>query len=530
MSQRFGGRKLSWWRVGVLVIIAAALVVGGVSAWGTWRDRQQAAGFKPWVGGYVDATATPSYPFEENADGDTSNMVLSFVVADRADACTPSWGGAYTLDAAESSLDLDRRLVRYRSLGGHAMVSFGGQANRELSLACTDASKLLDGYRAVVERYALAAIDMDIEGELLDDADALTRQATAVASLQKQSAARNELQVWLTLPVATTGLTEQGLDALRHYLDAGVKLAGVNTMTMDYNTDESASMSSRAESSLTAVQRQLRSEYAAHGTSLGDATAWAMVAATPMIGQNDVRGETFTLEDAAALSHFANTKGMSRLSFWSANRDKACDPNWPDPRQVSDSCSGVKQEAGDFLNALSTDRGGVIAQAPGGSPSPEATSDGDSRHSDGGDVVDDPASSPYPVWAPDASYPVGAKVVWKRNVYEAKWWTDSAQPDAPSTDGTPSPWRLIGPVLHGEKPIARPSLPPGTYKTWNPSTSYRRGDRVMMDGQGYEAKWWTRSESPEAALVSPQSSPWQLLTDAQVEQELTRLKKGSDGQ
>ena len=50
--------------------------------------------------------------------GQLDDVVLGFVVADPDDACTPSWGGAYTLDEAATGLDLDRRIARYRERGG----------------------------------------------------------------------------------------------------------------------------------------------------------------------------------------------------------------------------------------------------------------------------------------------------------------------------------------------------------------------------------------------------------------------------
>ena len=46
--------------------------------------------------------------------------------------------------------------------------------------------------------------------------------------------------------------------------------------------------------------------------------------ATPMIGQNDVPGETFSLSDAHALVSFAHRMHLARVSMWSANRDTQC--------------------------------------------------------------------------------------------------------------------------------------------------------------------------------------------------------------
>ncbi|MBL3699030.1 chitinase [Leucobacter luti] len=511
MSKWFPGRRLSWFRLTTLLVVVAALVVGAVFAWGSWQDQQEASERQPWSDGYVDVTATPSFAFESPGSTGPKNVVLAFVVGAPGDACAPTWGGAYGLDEAEATLDLDRRLARLRNLGGSAMVSFGGQANSDLALKCTDQAKLVAGYQSVVDRYELGSIDMDLEGELLANHDAVVRQAEAIAEVQQST--EDGLDVWLTLPVAPDGLTADGLHVLRSYQAAGVVVAGVNAMTMNYNSGDDVKLIDRVRSSLSALQMQLRAVAQEGGAPIGDATAWSRVSATPMIGQNDVRSEVFSLDDARALAEFANDRGMVRVSMWSLNRDRSCDANWPDPKQVSDSCSGVDQGDTRFAALLGAGRTGEISQV----------AEVDPLEPDAGPVVDDPETSPYPVWNPEAAYPAETKVVWRRNVYEAKWWTQNEQPDETLESGA-QPWRLLGPVLPGEKPFERPQLPAGSYPDWVKETEYRQGDRVLFDGLGYEARWWTQGESPDAALVLPQNSPWRLLTDSEVAEVLSRVE------
>lgn len=409
--------------------------------------------------------------------------------------------------------------MRFRELGGAVMISFGGQANSDLSLTCNDDAELEAAYETVIQRYEVAAIDMDVEGELLRDPDALERQAAAVAAIQKERANRDGLDVWLTLPVTPTGLDEFGVQAVRIYLNAGVRLSGVNAMTMDFNTDADIPMIDRVKSSLEGLHGQLRSIFGESGEAPGNATTWSMIAATPMIGQNDVRSEVFTLRDARLLNAFANDHGMSRISYWSANRDRECDANWADPTRVSDSCSGVWQGGQTFADALGLDREGDMSQRVEEEPLPREAE---------GPIEDDPETSPYPIWNKAAAYPAATKIVWKRNVYEAKWWTQGEQPDAPLYGGAVTPWRLIGPVLDGETPVVRPKVPEGTYPGWDPKKIYQKGTRVMMDGEAYEAKWWSQAESPDASLALPQESPWRILSDVEVREILGEPEPGSD--
>ena len=81
----------------------------------------------------------------------------------------------------------------------------------------------------------------------------------------------------------------------------------------------------------TALHAQVCATFTAAGQTLDDAGAWARVGITPMIGQNDVASEQFTLADAAAVNHFARAHGVGQLSMWSLNRDSTCGPPCPRP-------------------------------------------------------------------------------------------------------------------------------------------------------------------------------------------------------
>jgi chitinase len=504
------GRRLSWPRLALLVGAIAAIVFVALSGWRVFQDSQAAARADQRFSAYVDATVTPLLEFEEPPSRAAGSVVLSFVVA-RTDApCEPAWGAAYSLDDAAKDLDLDRRIARLRQNDGSAIVSFGGAANAELATVCDDPAQLLSAYRAVVDRYDLHAIDLDIEGTALADTAANTRRAVAMKQLQDERTGDDELSVWLTLPVSPAGLSAEGEAAV----------TSINVMTMDYGASraEGQSMIDATTDSLEATHDQLQSLYSASGHALGPATVWKRMGATPMIGQNDVAGEIFTLADARALSDFAIDKGLARLSMWSLNRDRTCGANYPDLTTVSNSCSGVDQGDKTFASVLG--RRLHDASEATTTPTPTATADdtGDARDRSADDMTDDPAASPYPVWAEDGTYVEGTRIVWHRNAYVAKWWTLGDVPDDPVVDVASSPWRLIGPVLPGEKPIVQPTVPAGTYPQWAPKTVYLRGQRVLLDGLAFTAKWYTQGTSPDARSTQAEPSPWRQLTDAEIRQ------------
>jgi chitinase len=455
----------------------------------------------PWYAPYVDATVTPQYPFENLSSNPSNDVVLSFIVASRDHDCIPTWGTYFDLDGAARVLDLDRRITRLRQRGGDLIVSFGGAANDELAAYC-DADGLHAAYSAVIDRYDLTTIDIDLEGNELSDTAANRRRARVVKRLQADAkAARRRLAVWLTLPVAPSGLPAEAVRSIDAMLAAKVDLAGVNVMTMNYGAGRlpGRDMVDATADALDASWRQLEAAYRRAGLRLSPKAVWRKLGLTPMIGQNDDPNDRVTVADAKRLLELAKDRGVGRVSMWSLNRDTACGAQL-DLGIVSNLCSGVEQEPLAFTNVFDQLPGRSAAAAAAPPPAPVTT-----------EPRDDPATSPYPIWSESKVYEKGEKVTWHRNVYETKWWSQGDVPDEPVVNEWDTPWRYLGPVLPGDRPPPILKLPAGTYPEWAARLVYVRGERVQIAGLGYEAKWWTRGDRPDRDVAQPWESPWEPL-------------------
>lgn len=495
------GRRLSLWRVCVVVAVLGAIAyVGWVQARGV-IDRVRESPSRTYFAPYVDVTLTPSFAFEDAAVSPSKDVVLGFVVADPRHPCLPSWGTYYDLDGADQALDLERRIERLRERGGDAVVSFGGAANEELAVTCASEKALTASYAGVIERYALRTIDLDLEGAALADAPATRRRARAMRHLQTE-AQRNgrPLHIWLTLPVAPTGLTSEGLAQVRAMYAAGVHLAGVNLMTMNYAESRGAGMdmfeASRSAVDATATQLVRLSRRA--GRPLTRAQAYRHLGATPMIGQNDVERDVFSLKDAGSLVGYAERVSLGRVSMWSANRDYPCGTGSP---RLSNTCSGVPQEPLAFTWQL--------GRLDASMPARQSTQRGDAAER--AVSRDDPRTSPYPIWNADATYTKGDKVVWHGRVYVAKWWAQNDAPDAPVAHPWDSPWREIGPVMPADAAAARRPERTARPALWSDKEVYLRGDRVRWGRYLYEAKWWTQGDEPEPEPARALEVPWTLV-------------------
>lgn len=486
----------------------------GLKQWQT-EKAASVSSQDPWFAAYVDVTATPSYSFEQLGTTQHKNAVLSFIVSLKTDVCTPSWGGVYTIEQARDRLDLDRRIERLRQQGGNIAVSFGGLLNDELAVKCTDREKLKSAYKQVIDQYQLDTVDLDLELSGLTDTEASYRRAMVMAELQKEFRANGKnLAIWVTLPVTPQGLSEDGTNAVARLIETDVDIAGVNAMTMDYGQSRlGMNMFDASKSALNNTKRQLDILYQRANKHLTDSALWSKIGATPMIGQNDVPEEVFTLENAKSLNEFVISQGIGRMSMWSANRDIECGSNYVNTKVVSDSCSGIKQAKFDFSSTL-----GLGFEANLSDSAAVVTTYGDTPLKQ---QTDDPENSPYQIWSETGAYLQGTKVVWHRNVYQAKWWTQGDLPDDPVLQSWQTPWELIGPVLPGEKPIPQAKLPEGTYPNWEGEKVYEAGTRVLFEGTPFQAKWWTKGDSPGAAASNPTNSPWVPLNQDQINQILS---------
>lgn len=505
------GTRLSATRVSLALLLVAALVAAAVVGFQSWASARLAPDLEPWFAGYVDVTATPAYEFETPTGDSTQDVMLSFIVADTDDSCVPTWGTAYTLDEAAYELDLDRRIARLVQGGGSVAVSFGGLNNDELASVCTEHESLVGAYEEVLDRYNVTTIDLDIEGDDLRATAAGKRRAAALAEVQDaRRSAGDELAVWLTLPVATSGLTEDGTEVIAQMLDAGVDLAGVNVMTMNFGNslDDDETMGEASVRALKETHRQLGVLYRLAGMELRDATLWSKIGATPMAGQNDDEDEVFDLDDATLLNSFTLENGVGRISMWSLNRDISCGPNYTRLKQVSDACSGIEQGDLSFADVLAQGLDGRPALSAGVVTTQEPMSPEE--------LIDNPETSPYAIWSEHSSYLAGTKVVWHRNVYQAKWWTRGDLPDNPVLNAWETPWTLVGPVLPGERPVALPTLAYGVFDEWQGTAIYEKGGRVLFEGIAYEAKWWTQGDSPAAFSSDPDGSPWTPLSAEEI--------------
>ncbi|MET7574577.1 carbohydrate binding domain-containing protein [Streptomyces sp. NPDC005492] len=247
--------------------------------------------------------------------------------------CTQIWGD--TLPIGNDSYT-DPEIARAKSEGASVIVSSGGASGEPLAWTCSNQSSIDAGYQAIINDYGVTQLDFDIEGAAIADTAAAARQMQAMKDLK---ASNPNLQFSMTLPVLTSGLTDDGVNILKAAKNAGVKIDVVNIMAMDYYAGTGTEMGQGAVSAAKATLAQMQ--------SVDSGYTYANLGITPMIGKND-DGSTFTLADAQTVESFAAQNGVGRLAFWAITRDQACGGS----ANSLPTCSEISQNSLAFTDAF----------------------------------------------------------------------------------------------------------------------------------------------------------------------------------
>jgi hypothetical protein len=285
---------------------------------------------------YIMPRPTPDlargYLSELSAASGIHYFTLAFIIGNADGSCQATWGGRTPL-AQETTLR--PAIDELRAQDGDVLISFGGQAGKELALNCATPEALAAQYQAVIDKYNIKILDMDIEGTAIKDAESVDRRNAGLAAIQ---AANPGIRISYTLPVNPTGLAPTGVALLNSAMAHNVKVGVVNLMTMDYGG--SADPLRMGPNAITAVNGAT--------AQMLDNGIRARLGIIPMIGNNDVKPEVFTLADAKLVADWAQANPVvARMSMWSVSRDNGCAAG-----AGRGQCSEVPQQAYDFSRIL----------------------------------------------------------------------------------------------------------------------------------------------------------------------------------
>jgi hypothetical protein len=256
-------------------------------------------------------------------------FTMAFILSNGS--CNPQWDGQRPLTGG-----VDQGTVNaVRGAGGDVMPSFGGASGNKLEQSCGSASALAGAYQQVINAYRLRAIDIDIEGDAYNNG---TVQQRTVDALKIIRANNPGVSIIVTFPSNQSGPDSS---MINRAAASGLTVDTWSIMPFDFggNGQDMGQLTIRATDGLKNVVRN------AYGYS--DDVAYRHSGLSSMNGNTDV-GEVVTQNNFRTILSYAQQHHLSRLTFWSTNRDRPCTGG------SADSCSGVSQQNWEFTRILAS--------------------------------------------------------------------------------------------------------------------------------------------------------------------------------
>ncbi|MFF4055701.1 chitinase [Streptomyces sp. NPDC001668] len=295
--------------------------------------------FESWTGGSPAALAAAS---------GNKYLTLAFLQTAAPGSCTAYWNGQTDQPVSKAAFGHDIATIQAR--GGNVIPSFGGWSadttGTELADSCTDVDAIADVFKSLVTTYGITRIDLDVEGDSINNTAGIDRRNKAIAEVQRWAERTGRtVRFSYTLPTSTHGLEANGLAVLQNAVDNHARVDVVNLMTFDYYDGATHDMAADTETAATGLHGQLAALYPGKTS----ARLWSMIGIIEMPGIDDYGPEeTFTVENALAVEEWAEAKRINTLSFWALQRDNGGCPG----TGGSDSCSGIAQDTWAFSHAF----------------------------------------------------------------------------------------------------------------------------------------------------------------------------------
>ena len=238
------------------------------------------------------------------------------------------WGGYYSLSSANPDNAQYKGILKalndLRNKGGDFAISIGGQLGDAPWVVTQSKESLENFYNEIISTYSLKRMDLDIEESNQDESQNIIN-AKAIKAVQDKTG----VEITLTIPIMPSGWQDKQIKTIRAYLDAGVDITLINSMTMCYgtgvNSDEDYGTASvRA---ITNSVSQMKLIYADYGFNLTDDQAYLKTGATFSIGFESNLYPTFTLAMANTVVNDAIKHNYGLVSMWSMGRDAMLESN-----------------------------------------------------------------------------------------------------------------------------------------------------------------------------------------------------------
>jgi hypothetical protein len=239
------------------------------------------------------------------------------------------WDGARPLTGGVDA----QTISAIKGAGGSVQVSFGGWSGNKLGPNCSSSSAFAGAVQQVINAVGPAVVDFDIENT--DEFENAVVQDRILGGLQIVKQNNPNTKVAVTFGTSTTGPAYWATRLINQSKALGVNIDNYTIMPFDFGGG--ANMYQNTVNASEGLKNALKSAW-----GWSDAQAYAHMGISGMNGLSDQQ-ELTSLGTWTQIRDWANSKGLTRLAFWSVNRDRPCPGGG-----VQATCSGISQNDWDF--------------------------------------------------------------------------------------------------------------------------------------------------------------------------------------
>ena len=242
--------------------------------------------------------------------------------------CNPAWDGQRPLTGG-----VDQRTINaIKAAGGQVQISFGGWSGTKLGPNCATPEAYAGAVQRVIDAHHPDVVDFDIENS--DEFENATVQDRILRGLAIVKRNNPGTEIVVTFGTGLNGPNWWGTRLINRAAELGTPIDNYTIMPFNFGSTNIVQSTINASEGL---KNQLK---AAHGWT--DAQAYAHMGISGMNGVSD-QGEVTTPAAWTQIRDYARNNGLTRLAFWSVNRDRACAGGG-----LSASCSGIAQQNLEF--------------------------------------------------------------------------------------------------------------------------------------------------------------------------------------
>ncbi|SEM14260.1 fibronectin type III domain-containing protein [Nonomuraea pusilla] len=300
---------------------AASASVSGTTGGCTTGGRMPGA---PYL--YMGWGNPPSPATVMDATG-VKSFTMAFILS--SGGCNPAWDGQRPITGGADQ----QAINTIKSKGGSVQISFGGWQGNKLGPNCSTPEAFAGAVQKVIDGVGPAVVDFDIENT--DEFESEVVQDRILNALKIVKAANPSVKIVVTFGTSTTGPTYWGTRLINRSKELAAPIDNYTIMPFDFGGG--ANMYQNTVNAAEGLKNALKSAF-----GWSDAQAYAHMGISGMNGLSDQQ-EVTNQSTWTQIRDYATSKGLTRLAFWSVNRDRPCPGGG-----VSESCSGISQTDWEF--------------------------------------------------------------------------------------------------------------------------------------------------------------------------------------